>query len=57
MKHQKFPRTLDEAFGPYTGHHITETNQPFDKGDLAVIAVSAVILVLVAIGIVWGWLS
>ena len=48
MQPIKHPRTLQEAFGPYTSHTITEIQRPLDWQDKVVIAVSIITVILVA---------
>lgn len=43
MKHQdRFSRTLDEAFGPYTSKQITEPDEPMHPHDRIVLIACAV---------------
>lgn len=42
MQTRKYPRTLQEAFGPYTDHRIVEPTRPFDWQDKVVLAFSAI---------------
>ena len=55
MKHQdRFPRTLSEAFGPYTDNRISEPEEPMHPHDkIVVIACAIAALALVGL-IVWG---
>ena len=55
MKHQDhFPRTLSEAFGPYTDNRISEPEEPMHPHDkIVVIACAIAALALVGL-IVWG---
>ena len=55
MQTRRYPRTLTEAFGPYTSRDIVEKQDPRPVSDKIVITVclcAAVTLVLFA---VWGW--
>lgn len=48
MNTRKYPRTLSEAFGPYTSTKIEEAGMPLDKADAIVIcgcALAAVVVV------------
>ena len=52
MQTRKHPRTLNEAFGPYCGNHISEPVRPFDWQDKLVMAASIICAVCVAL-ILW----
>ncbi len=53
---RKHPRTLSEAFGPYTSNHIEETHDPMPREDKVMLifcgCAAAVLLVLVAVGVI-----
>ena len=51
MQTRKYPRTLQEAFGPYTSRHIAE---PMDKPDVIVAIASAAACVALLV-ILWIW--
>lgn len=52
MNTRKFPRTMQEAFGPYTSFHIDE---PVDKNDRIVIYSCAVaVMLLLATFFIWS---
>lgn len=55
MQTRKYPRTLQEAFGPYTDNRIEEGKRPFDRDDKIVMlgCVVAVIALTIIIS-VWG---
>ena len=52
----RFPRSLEEAFGPHTSHHITEDEPPMPAADVVVVVtctVAAVVLLgLVLFGVI-----
>lgn len=56
MNTRKYPRTLDEAFGPHTHHKIENTERPMDWQDKVVvwgsIATAAICLLLVLSGVI-----
>ena len=55
MNTRKHPRTLQEAFGPYTSHEIEEREQPMDWQDKLVVGASVFTAVaIVVILFVWG---
>ena len=54
MNPRKHPRTLNEAFGPYCGSHITE-DRKFDHQDIIVMVASILCALAVAV-IVWSTL-
>lgn len=47
MNTRKFPRTLQEAFGPHTSNHIEE--RPMDREDRPVVAWSCAALCFLAV--------
>jgi len=47
MNTRKYPRTLQQAFGPYTSSHIEEHKQPMDWQDVVVTVACCVI------GFIW----
>lgn len=53
---RRYPRTLNEAFGPYTSQHITEDKPPMPAADVVVVVtctVAAVVLLgLVLFGVI-----
>jgi len=54
---RRYPRTLQEAFGPYADSSQLETEyRPMDKADKIIVAVGVVVLVAVGIMAVAGWL-
>jgi hypothetical protein len=53
MNTRKYPRTMQEAFGPYTSHRIDDVERPFDHQDSIVMvacAIAVALLALMAIG-------
>lgn len=44
MQTRKFPRTMYEAFGPYTSHDLLPMRQPRQRGDVLASVILAVIL-------------
>ena len=54
MQTRKYPRTLTEAFGPYTSQHITETQPPMDWQD-KVVTIGCFVVVIMVMGLIfWG---
>ena len=52
MNPRKYPRTMQEAFGPYTSFHIDQEYTPIHKHDKIVMvgsALAAVVLILLAL--------
>lgn len=55
MQTRKYPRTLQEAFGPYTDNRIVEPKRPFDRDDKIVMIGCIVAAVALAIIVsLWG---
>lgn len=55
MQTRKYPRTLQEAFGPYTDSRIEEPKESFDREDKLVMKWCAVIVIALAVIFsVWG---
>jgi hypothetical protein len=57
MQTRKYPRTLEQAFGPHTSRHIYEQQKPLPKEDCIVIVVcfaGAVVLIGMLLA---GWLA
>lgn len=56
MKNQRFPRSLEEAFGPYARGPICEPYTPMDREDkivvAACVAVGIFFVVLVCMGVI-----
>jgi hypothetical protein len=48
MNTRKYPRTLNEAFGPYSSGPISEPEQPMDWQDVVVLVASIVTILVVA---------
>jgi len=55
MNTRKYPRTLNEAFGPYASAHFEESD-PMPTSDKIVVVVSLIALVAVAVMAIVGWL-
>lgn len=56
MSTRKHPRTLQEAFGPYTSSRIDELQPPMDTADVVVTVACALALMAVAIMAFMGWI-
>lgn len=57
VKHRdSFPRTLEQAFGPYQRHGLVEKHEPMPTADKIIVAVGAVALLALLVFIVLGWL-
>lgn len=55
MNTRKYPRTLNEAFGPYASSDFTDET-PMPTSDKIVVVVSLIALVAVAVMAIVGWL-
>lgn len=53
---RKYPRTLQEAFGPYTSQRIDDQPAPMAKADKIVLVASILALVAVICMAAAGWL-
>ena len=52
---RRYPRTLEEAFGPYAGRNVHERIEPMHRSDRIVVWASAVSLVsFLFILFIWG---
>lgn len=51
---RKYPRTLQEAFGPYTDNCVVEPVRPMDWRDKVVMAASVVAAVACFVAVVCG---
>ena len=52
MNPRKYPRTMQEAFGPYTSFHIDQEYTPIHKHDKIVMVgsvLAAIVLILLAL--------
>jgi hypothetical protein len=57
MQTRKYPRTLVEAFGPYTSRDFTDThNDPMPAADIVVIATCVLGAVVLCVMALVGWL-
>ena len=54
MPNDRYPRTMKEAFGPYTSSKIEEAGMPFDKADAIVICGSAIAAVAIVVLCLFG---
>jgi len=54
MTTKKHPRTMQEAFGPYTSHTISEAVPPYDWQDKLVMTACAIVSFGLAIAVLWG---
>lgn len=56
MNTRKYPRTMEEAFGPYQRHGLVEHYDPMPKADKLVIGISAVaalaLVVMALLGVI-----
>lgn len=62
MKHDsnhtgRYPRTMEEAFGPYAGGGIAEKVTPINKGDRIIIAACLIILAAFIAMVLLGWVD
>jgi hypothetical protein len=57
MNSRKYPRTTQEAFGPYTSREVLdESHIPFHSHDLIVMAgCLAAVIVLAVLGMFWAF--
>jgi hypothetical protein len=53
---RKYPRTLTEAFGPYTSKSISDDDEPMPLPDLVVTVISIVGLTGALFAIFAGWI-
>lgn len=51
---RKYPRTLEEAFGPYQRHGLVEQFDPMPKADRIVVTMSVIGLVVVGVLALFG---
>ncbi len=49
---KRHPRTLTEAFGPYTSNRIDTDEQPYHLGDLCVVF-AGLLGIVIALAVVW----
>lgn len=54
MSTRRYPRTMEEAFGPYARGPVREPRRPFDRADLVVMTASAVVACVLLGLAVWG---
>lgn len=55
MNTRKYPRTLQEAFGPYTSREVLDKTE-FDTSDLIVMAVCVAAGLVATVFVVVGWI-
>lgn len=55
----RYPRSLEEAFGPHTSHHIEAPDDypPMPAADVIVVATCAIAALALAVMALMGWLS
>lgn len=53
---RKYPRTLEQAFGPYARGPISEQYDPMPRADKIVTVFGAAVLAGVVVALVMGWL-
>jgi hypothetical protein len=53
---RKYPRTLEQAFGPYARGPISEQYDPMPREDKIVTVFGAAVLAGVVVALVMGWL-
>lgn len=53
----RYPRTLQEAFGPYTSADIEDPDQSLLAHEIALFAVSALAIAVVAVVLTLDWLA
>jgi hypothetical protein len=56
MQTRKYPRTLEQAFGPYTSKDFTDTQDPMPAADIVVIATCVLGAVILCVMALVGWL-
>jgi len=56
MQTRKFPRTMNEAFGPYASGPITEPNEKMPVADKLVLALSIAVAAVIVVMAFAGWL-
>ena len=54
----RYPRSLEEAFGPHTSHHIEAPDDypPMPPADVIVVATCAIAALVLAVMALMGWL-
>ena len=53
---RKYPRTLEEAFGPYARGPVHEPEQPMPASDRIVVVASIIALLAILVFALAGWL-
>lgn len=56
MQTRKFPRTMNEAFGPYSSGPISEPDERMPVADKLVLAFSIAVATVIVVMAVAGWL-
>jgi len=54
MNSRRYPRTLQEAFGPYASGPIHEPRRPIDRQDKIVMVASVVVASALLLMAIWG---
>lgn len=57
MNTRRYPRTLEQAFGPYARGPIEEPSQPMHKTDRIVLVASALAVVALVGMMIAGWVK
>ncbi len=57
MNTRRHPRTLEEAFGPYTSKEFAEPEDPMPAADVIVVAACAIAALVLTVMALMGWLS
>ena len=57
MNTRRHPRTLEEAFGPYTSKEFAEPEDPMPAADVIVVAACAIGALALLAMLALGWLS
>jgi len=52
----RYPRSLEEAFGPHTSRHFVEDYQPMPAADVIVVATCAIAALVLTVMALMGWL-
>lgn len=56
MNTRRHPRTLEEAFGPYTSKEFAEPEDPMPAADVIVVAACAIAALALTVMALMGWL-
>jgi hypothetical protein len=55
MQTRKYPRTLNEAFGPHTSKHITEEQDPMPTCDKIILVTCSLGIAALVVFLILGW--